>query len=286
MARVVAAVRKDVTARPLDSGAGLGLRRPLLDTLLERRPEQLAFLEVAPENWIDVGGARGRAFRELMEHYPLYAHGLSLSLGGPAPLDHAFLAQLKRFFAEFDVEVYSEHLSWCADDGHLYDLMPIPHTDEAVDWVAGRIREVQDVLERRIAIENVSTYAAPGSAMDEAAFITAVLERADCDLLLDVNNIVVNSINHDYDASAFLRAMPPDRIAYIHIAGHAVEAEDLRVDTHGAPVGDAAWRLLDEAYAHCGVVPTLLERDFNLPPFDELLGEIDRILHAQRALAA
>lgn len=287
MARVAAAVMPEqVSTRPLSAGAGLGLRRPLLRTLLERQPEQLAFLEVAPENWIGVGGERAKDFRALTERYPLYAHGLSLSLGGPARLDHEFLAALKRFFADHDVQVYSEHLSWCADDGHLYDLMPIPHTEEAVDWVAARIREVQDVLERQIAIENVSTYAAPGSAMDEAAFVAAVLDRADCMLLLDVNNIIVNSINHRYDPSAFLRAMPAERVAYIHIAGHSVEAEDLRVDTHGAPVGDAAWRLLDEAYAHCGVVPTLLERDFNFPPFDELMGEVSRILDAQRALAA
>jgi uncharacterized protein len=286
VAKVAAAVMPDHPARPLATGAGLGLRRPLLGALLDSRPPQLSFLEVAPENWIGVGGARGRRFRELTERWPLYAHGLSLSLGGPAPLDDAHLQALKRFLDTHGVLVYSEHLSWCADDGQLYDLMPIPHTPEAVDWVATRIQRVQETLGRRIAIENVSTYAAPGSEMSEAEFITAVLQAADCDLLLDVNNIVVNSINHRYDARSFLEAMPAARVAYIHIAGHYVEADDLRVDTHGSPVPDAAWELLDRAYAHCGAVPTLLERDFNIPPLPELLLEVDRIVAAQRRLAA
>ena len=146
---------------------------------------------------------------------------------------------------------------------------------------SGHIRRTQDILGRRIAVENVSYYAAPGKEMEEIDFITAVLEEADCDLLLDVNNIYVNSINHRYDAGAFLAALPGQRIAYIHTAGHYVEAEDLRVDTHGAPVTDPVWQLLDKAYAHFGVIPTLLERDFNIPPLAELLGEIDHILEIQ-----
>ena len=159
--------------------------------------------------------------------------------------------------------------------------MPIPFTDEAVEHVSARIRRVQDVLERRIAVENVSYYAAPYQAMAEIDFINAVLERADCDLLLDVNNIYVNSINHRYDADAFLHALPAQRVRYIHIAGHYDEADDLKVDTHGAAVIDPVWRLLDLAYAHCGVKPTLLERDFNFPPMAELFDELAQIRAVQ-----
>jgi uncharacterized protein (UPF0276 family) len=175
------------------------------------------------------------------------------------------------------VALYSEHLSWCASGGQLYDLMPIPFTDDAVRWVAARIRQAQDALGRRIAVENVSYYAAPGQEMDERAFLLAVLAQADCDLLLDVNNLYVNSVNHGYDADAFLDAMPGSRIACIHVAGHLVEAPDLLVDTHGAAVIDPVWNLLARAYRNFGVRPTLLERDFHFPPFGDLLAEVDSI---------
>ena len=263
------------------TGAGLGLRRALLSPLADHLPSQISFLEVAPENWINVGGKFSRRFRELLSHYPLICHGLSLSIGSPAPLDKNFLLQIKDFLHIHKVQLYSEHLSYCSDDGHLYDLMPIPFTNEAVKYVAGRIREVQDILERRLIIENVSYYAAPSQEMDEIDFINAVLEEADCDLLLDVNNIYVNSINHRYDPEEFLRALPADRLAYFHVAGHYHEAEDLRIDTHAAPVIDPVWNLLSKAYAHFGPVPTLLERDFNIPPLAELLGEVDRIRELQ-----
>jgi len=167
----------------------------------------------------------------------------------------------------------------------LYDLMPIPFTEEAVKNVSARIRQTQDILGRRIAVENVSYYAAPYQAMAEIDFINAVLAEADCDLLLDVNNIYVNSINHGYDASAFLANVPGERISYIHIAGHYDEAPDLKVDTHGASVKDAVWALLDQAYQHYGVRPTLLERDFNFPPFAQLLGELAQIRAAQARCA-
>jgi uncharacterized protein (UPF0276 family) len=263
-------------------GVGLGLRRSMLQELAARNDQlDVDFLEVAPENWIGVGGAYGRRFRELAARYPLVNHGLSLSLGGPGPLDREFLARLLRFLAEHDVLVYSEHLSYCSDDGHLYDLMPIPFTAAAVRRVADRIREVQDALGRRIAVENVSYYAAPGAQMSELEFLNAVLERADCDLMLDVNNIYVNSINHRYDAGAFLAGVPAGRVVYMHVAGHYVEAEDLRVDTHGADVCDPVWQLLADAYRHCGVKPTVLERDFNIPPLDVLLQEVAVIRRLQ-----
>lgn len=264
------------------TGVGIGLRRDLLDEAERHDAAGIDFMEVAPENWINVGGSLGRRFRTLTERYPFITHGLSLSLGSPAPLDEELLLAIKRFLNEHGIRCYSEHLSYCSDDGHLYDLMPIPFTEEAVRYVAGRIRHTQDILERRIAVENVSYYAAPGKEMREIEFINAVLEQADCDLLLDVNNIYVNSINHRYDPVQFLKSLPAERIAYCHIAGHYQEDDDLIVDTHGAEVIDPVWALLDEAYAHFGVVPTLLERDFNIPPLAELLQETQTIRHYQR----
>ncbi|MEM8767396.1 MAG: DUF692 domain-containing protein [Pseudomonadota bacterium] len=267
------------------NGAGLGLRRGLLPELLEVDDGVIDFLELAPENWIGVGGRFGRQFRSLAERFPLVCHGLSLSIGSPAPVDRAFLADVKTFLDEHNVRCYSEHLSFCSDDkGHLYDLMPIPFTEEAVNYVAGRIREVQDFLERQLVIEHISYYAAPGQALSELEFLNAVLEEADCGLLLDVNNIYVNSINFRYDPEAFLRGIDGRRIAYVHIAGHYVEAEDLRVDTHGSNVIKPVWDLLELAYEQWGVAPTLLERDFNFPPMDELLAEVAHIRSLQGAV--
>ena len=262
-------------------GTGLSLKRTLMGPLTEHPSDQIDFFEVAPENWINIGGALGKQLRQFTDQYPFVCHGLSLSIGSPSPLDTDFVKRVKDFIKDHNILCYSEHLSYCSDDGHLYDLMPIPFTEEAVHYVASRIKQVQDILEQRIAMENVSYYAAPGQEMKEIEFINAVLEEADCDLLLDVNNIYVNSINHKYDAENFLKSLPGDRIAYMHIAGHFKEAEDLLVDTHGAPVIGTVWDLLDKAYEHFGVAPTLLERDFNIPPLAELLSEVDRISDAQ-----
>lgn len=262
-------------------GAGLGLRRSLIQEIENAPKGAIDFLEIAPENWLGVGGRYGRKFRELLERYPFVCHGLSLSIGGVAPLDTAFLARVRDFVDANGIRCYSEHLSYTDDGGHLYDLMPIPFTREAVEYVSGRICQAQDVLGRRLALENVSYYAAPGQEMSELEFLNAVLERADCDLLLDVNNIYVNSINHRYDPVEFLQGIPTGRIAYCHVAGHHEEAPDLRIDTHGAAVIDPVWSLLDEAYRIHGVFPTLLERDNNFPPFEELLGELNVIKHLQ-----
>lgn len=266
----------------LVDGVGLGLRRPLLGPLSDVGTDQIQFLEVAPENWIDVGGKFGRQFRQYTERFPFICHGLSLSIGSPAPLDESFLLDLKAFLKKHNILAYSEHLTYCSDDGHLYDLMPIPFTEEAVKYVAQRIRHVQDVLEQPIAMENASYYGAPSKEMDEIEFINAVLSEADCKLLLDVNNIYVNSINHKYDAHAFLKALPGDRIMYGHIAGHFDEADDLKVDTHGADVIDPVWALLEQAYQLFGVFPTLLERDFNIPPVPVLLSEVQKIQRIQQ----
>jgi hypothetical protein len=262
-------------------GAGLGLRRAFIGSLADQFPSQVDFMEVAPENWIDVGGRFGHLFRAISERIPVVCHGLSLNLGGPAPLDEAFLHKVRQFLDTYNIRCYSEHLSYCADDGHLYDLMPIPFTEEAVHYVADRIRRTQEIIGRRMAIENVSYYAAPGQEMPEIEFINAILKEADCMLHLDINNIYVNSINHRYDAETFLKSLPGERIAYAHIAGHYVEAEDLRVDTHGSDVIDPVWDLLEKAYEHFGVFPTLLERDFNIPPLEKLLLEVDRIAAIQ-----
>ena len=264
------------------TGAGLGLRRSLLEGL-SSADDAVDFMEVAPENWINVGGRFGRQLREYTERYPLLCHGLSLSIAGPAELDWELLKNIKQFMRDHQVRCYSEHLSYCSDDGHLYDLLPIPFTGDAVKFVANRIRQVQDFLEQPMAIENISYYAAPQQELSEIDFICAVLEEADCNLLLDVNNIYVNSINHGYDAEDYLAALPGDRIAYGHIAGHFVEAEDLLIDTHGADVIDPVWGLLDSAYQHFGVFPTLLERDFNLPPINELLAEVNTIKTRQKS---
>jgi len=267
------------------SGAGLGLRRPIADKLKGLPGGEIDFMEIAPENWIHVGGALGKKLRYFTERYPFLIHGLSLSIGSPAPLDEQLVRDIKNFMADHNILMYSEHLSYCGDDGQLYDLMPIPFTEDAVNYVAGRVRRVQEILEQRIALENVSYYAPADTSMSEADFLLAVLEEADCDLMLDINNIVVNSINHRYDPHEFLHKMPAKRIRYFHQAGHLVEAEDLRIDTHGAAVDEQAWKLLADAYEHFGPVPTLLERDFNFPPITELLLELNHIRELQDSAA-
>ena len=263
------------------SGSGLGLRRDLLNELESNFPAEIDFMEVAPENWIGIGGRLGKRFRNFTEQVPFVTHGLSLSIGSPAPLDESFVLDIKKFLDDHNILYYSEHLSYCSDDGHLYDLMPIPFTEGAVHYVAKRIKRVQEILERKIAVENVSYYAAPGKEMEEIQFINAVLEEADCDLLLDVNNIYVNSVNHGYDPIEFLQGLPSDRIAYCHVAGHFNEAEDLIVDTHGSDVIDPVWNILDKAYELFGTFPTLLERDFNIPPLNVLMNEIRIIRELQ-----
>ncbi|MBI5753193.1 MAG: DUF692 domain-containing protein [Hydrogenophilales bacterium] len=275
-------------------GAGLGFRRELLDALKVQTPKAVDFFEIAPENWIDFGGASARDLRAFTERYPFVCHGLSLSIGGPGPLDEMLLTRIKSFMKTHGIQFYSEHLSYCSDDGHLYDLLPIPFTEDAVKYVAARIKRAQDILETRIAMENASFYVmAPINEMSEIEFIRAVVEEADCWLHLDVNNVYVNSVNHGYDPLEFIRQMPTERIVYLHMAGHYNEAENLIIDTHGADVIDPVWQLLDATYALHGVHPTLLERDFNIPPLDELAREVEHIVqiqakyrharHAQRA---
>jgi len=264
------------------SGAGLGFRRELLPELKAKVPDSVSFFELAPENWAGMGGGSARELRAFTERYPFVCHGLSLDLGGPSALDESLLQRTRSFMQQHGITLYTEHLSWCADDGHLYDLLPIPLTADAVHWVAARIRRAQDILGMQIGIENASTYLIPpGAEMTESEFIRAVVDEAGCLLHLDVNNIVVNSLNHGFNASEFLRALPLDRTCYIHVAGHYVEPDGLVIDTHGADVIDPVWQLLKEAYALCGAVPTCLERDFNFPELGALGQEVEQIATLQ-----
>ncbi len=272
-----------MNARPA-SGAGLGFRRELIETLKAGVPEAIRFFELAPENWAGMGGKSARDLRHFSERYPFVCHGLSLSLGGPAPLDEALLRRIKAFMTDHGMKLYTEHLSWCGDDGHLYDLLPIPLTEKAVKWTVDRISRAQDILGMRIGIENASYYVAPpGAEMNESEFISAIVREADCLLHLDVNNIYVNSRNFDFDPLTFMDSLPLERTCYVHVAGHYVEPDGLLIDTHGAAVIDPVWSLLEAAYQRIGEVPTCLERDFNIPDLGQLTTEVEIIARLQAA---
>jgi hypothetical protein len=265
------------------SGAGLGFRRELIEPLKQSVPSVINFFEVAPENWAGLGGKSAKDLRHFTERYPFVCHGLSLSLGGPAPLDTQLLHKTKAFMKAHGMQLFTEHLSWCSDESHLYDLLPIPCTQEAVMWTAHRIAQAQDILEMRIGIENASTYIAPpGAEMSEAEFVAVVVKEADCLLHLDVNNIYVNSQNFGFDALDYLSTLPLERTCYVHVAGHYVEPDGLLIDTHGAEVIDPVWDLLLAAYEQIGGdVPTCLERDFNMPSLNELTAEVIQVARLQ-----
>ncbi|MBK9784409.1 MAG: DUF692 domain-containing protein [Betaproteobacteria bacterium] len=267
-------------------GAGLGFRRELIESLKSGVPKEIEFFELAPENWAGMGGKSARDLRYFTERYPFVCHGLSLSLGGIAPLDETLLRRIKAFMAEHDISLYTEHLSWCADDSHLYDLLPIPLSEKAVKWTVDRIKRAQDILGMRIGIENASYYVAPpGAEMSEAEFISRIVREADCLLHLDVNNIYVNSQNFGFDPLAFMDALPLERTCYIHVTGHYVEPDGLLIDTHGAEVIDPVWSLLETAYQHVGNIPTCLERDFNIPDLDALSAEVGVIARLQSGIS-
>ncbi len=257
------------------TGSGLGFRRELLPDLEQEVPTSVDFFELAPENWAGMGGTSARQLRAFTERYPFVCHGLSLSLGGMRPLDRELLRQIRTFMGIHGIGLYTEHLSWSNDEGQLYDLLPLPCTEEAVRWTAARIRQAQEELGQRIGVENASYYVAPpGAEMSEVEFIRAVIEEADCLLHLDVNNIYVNSRNFGFDPLAFMEALPLERTCYLHVAGHYTEPDGLVIDTHGAQVIDPVWQLLKQAYAHVGPLPTCLERDFNFPDLAELGREV------------
>lgn len=266
-------------------GVGLGLRRALADALLAQAPHEVEWLEVAPENYAGTGGLHYRKFRAAAERWPVAAHGLSLSIGGTDPLDRAHLARVRRFVRDHGLRWYTDHLCFTSHGGvQLHDLIPLPFTREAVRHVVERVKIVQGELEVPFGLENVSYYTPLGTPeMDEATFTLEVLEGADCAMLLDVNNVFVNGVNHGFDPKEFLARMPAERVIQLHVAGHRVEAPDLIVDTHGEAIVDPVYELLDWTLARIGPRPILLERDFNIPPLDVLLEEVRRLraIHAK-----
>ncbi|MDO9392857.1 MAG: DUF692 domain-containing protein [Methylotenera sp.] len=273
------------------NGVGLGLKRELIPQIQAAFGEEsianINFLEISPENWISAGGKAAKQLDWFVERYPIVCHGLCLSLGGLSPLNVGFVKQVKNFLHQYQIPIYTEHLSYSTDgykgkQGYLYDLLPIPFTEEAVHYVAQRIRQTQDILGQQIGIENASFYvAAPVSEMSELTFLKAVLDEADCLLHLDINNIYVNSVNFNFNPHEFLRGIPGERIIYSHVAGHYQQTPNLLIDTHGENIIDPVWALLEESYQLFGTFPTLLERDTNIPPLKILMSEINKIAQLQ-----
>ena len=265
-------------------GTGIGLRQEFIDDWIERKPE-LDFIELVPENWMGIGGKRQHALKAAIEGYPIVTHGLSLSIGSRDPIRWDFLGDLKKFLNDFNVAIYSDHLSFASEDGFFYDLLPMPFSEASIQYLSERIRQVQDYLERPIALENISYYADLSQGLSESCreidFINEVIARSHCQLLLDVNNVYVNSVNHGYDPKAFIKALPGQSIAYLHIAGHMQVSSDLIIDTHGSDVIESVWDLLAWTYTQYGVKATLLERDNDVPPLNILLEETDRIMQIQ-----
>jgi uncharacterized protein (UPF0276 family) len=262
----------------MEGMVGLGLRRDIAEEILENKTLTPDFLEFAPENWMGMGGAWKRVMDRAVEKFPITCHGLSLSLGSPEELDWEFIRELKGFLDENQVKIFSEHLSYTKSrNAHLYDLLPIPFRSDAVDHVVERIRKVQDELERPLAIENVSYYTPVAAEMSEIEFVNQIVERADCKLLLDVNNVYVNAFNHQYDAKQFISQLPLDRVAYIHIAGHEKVEPDLIIDTHGQPIIDPVYELFEWTIAQMEPVPVLLERDYNFEDTDQIQSELLQI---------
>jgi uncharacterized protein (UPF0276 family) len=255
---------------------GLGLRREIADDLIGLSPQDRpAFVEIAPENWMNLGGYWKNKLRQASEKYDIFCHGLSLSIGSPDKLNVSFIKEVKKFLDEYDVKMYSEHLSYSkSDNAHLYDLLPIPFREDAITHIVKRIKQVQEILERPIALENVSYYTPVAAEMDEATFIRAIVEESGCKMLLDVNNIYVNSHNHNYDAREFYQNLPLNHVAYIHMAGHKKIREDLIIDTHGADIIDPVYSLFEWAIEYLPPTPVLLERDFNIPEMNHLLKEV------------
>ena len=257
---------------------GLGYRRDFAEEFISGSIIKPDFVEVAPENWIGIGGYWKKQFNQIADKYKIACHGLSVSIGSPDPLDFIFLKNLKAFLKEYNIDIYSEHLSYAkCDNAHLYDLLPIPFREDAVTHIVERIKIVQDYLERPFIMENVSYYTPVAAEMDELTFINAILEQSGCKLLLDVNNVYVNSFNHNYNAKSFIDGLLLDKVAYIHMAGHLQISDDLIIDTHGEAIIDPVFDLFDYTAGKIQPVPILLERDFNIPEMIELQGEINKL---------
>jgi len=268
-------------------GFGLGLRVDHYEAVLADRPP-VDWFEVLTENYLVPGGKPLNYLMRIRERYPLAMHGVSLSIGSTAPLNREYLRQVKALAARVEPEWVSDHLCWTGVAGrNTHDLLPLPYTREAVDHVVARVRTVQEVLERRILLENVSSYVSfRGAPLTEWEFLAEIAERADCLILLDVNNIYVSAVNHEFDPLAYLNAIPPARVQQIHLAGHE-DHGDYLVDTHDHPVRDAVWELYAAAVRRLGPVSTMIERDDHIPPLAELCAELDEARRVARgALAA
>ena len=273
---------------------GIGLRSEHIE-LLARSPKHpdIDFLELAPENWMSLGGLKREQLQDISKLYPLIAHGLSLSIGDCQPLNTKFVRQVGQFLDELNIEVYSEHLSFSRDNqGYLYELLPVPRRAENIDYLADRIKQVQDIIQRPLVMENISYYHNYGDEMPEGEFIAEIAKRSGCELLVDINNLYVNSQNHHFDAAQMLKALPSDAIRYYHIAGHLVENDrsvesdksikgnKSLIDTHGMEVQQAVIDLARYTISIHGSKPLLLERDNNVPPLVVLTEEL-RGVHSQ-----
>jgi uncharacterized protein len=258
-------------------GIGLGLRRSFARELLATE-RKVDWLEITPENWWGFGGERAALLRECSRRWPMVSHSVSLSLGGPDPLDARLLEGIETMRRQLDFAWWSDHLCYSSANGvNFQDLLPLPATEEAVEHVAARIREAQHEVDAPLLVENISYYAhMPGSQLDDATFLRAVVERADCEVLLDINNVYVNALNHGFDPRACIDAMPLERVRQIHLAGHTRQ-EGLIIDTHIGPIIDEVWDLFRYTLRRAGrFIPTMVEWDQDIPPLDEVLDELDR----------
>ena len=258
-------------------GAGLGLRTAFIEEVYnyDLKPN---WFEVAPENWIKKGGYLKKLFEKIRADFPIVCHGLSLSIGSPDPLNFSFLKELKDFLNYYEIEIYSEHLSFSYYNGsNTYDLLPLPFTVEMADYIVEKVKIVQDFLGRQIALENASIYLILEKEIEEHEFIKHIVQNSKCKILLDVNNIYVNSVNHNFDPYLFIDKINPDWIMYYHIAGHDRIEENLIIDTHGQDIIEDVYRLMEYTLKKLGNKPVLLERDNNIPPYNELLDEYKKV---------
>jgi uncharacterized protein (UPF0276 family) len=257
-------------------GYGLGLRSAYYQQILEQSPN-VDWFEVVSENFMVQGGKALYYLDAIAERYPLVMHGVSLSIGGPHALDPDYLQQLKKLADRVQPAWISDHLCWSRGNAHqLHDLLPLPYTEESLEYIAGRVAQVQDVLQRPLVLENVSSYVrAASDDFSEWEFLAALSRVSGCELLLDVNNVYVSSRNHGFDAWAFIQSLPADKVRQLHLAGHS-DYGDYVIDTHDHPVSDPVWALYQRTLEHFGPVATLLERDDHFPPFEELLDELQK----------
>jgi uncharacterized protein (UPF0276 family) len=260
---------------PENLGFGLGLRPDHYEAILAARP-RIDFFEALTENYLVPGGKPLHYLDRIRAEFPLVLHGVSLSIGSTEPLNTSYLESLKALIHRVEPRWVSDHLCWTGVNGmNLHDLMPMPYTEAALAHLVPRVREVQDRIGQRILLENVSSYVAyRSSEMTEWEFLAQLAERADCLLLLDVNNVFVNSVNHHFDPDEFIRGIPASRVAQIHLAGHERQ-DNYIIDTHDAPVDEAVWALYKRTRARLGPVATMIERDGNIPSLEELVAELD-----------